>query len=60
MLILSSVCRGLKFWSVNHSLIYWNSELKVLKNIEVFNEIPNNWPNDLLGRNVCETLESCW
>ena len=60
MFILSSVSRDLEFWSVNHNSIYENSELKVFKNINFFDEIPSNWPNDLLGTNVYKTLESCW
>ena len=26
-------------------------------NIKLLGEIPNNWPNDLFGANVCKTLE---
>ena len=52
MFILSSISRGLDFWSVNHTSIYENSELKVFKNIKFLAEISNNWPNDLLGTNV--------
>ena len=65
MFILSSVSSGLEFWSVNHISIDENSELKVFKNIIFFlgggggRGISNNWPTDLLGTNVCETLESC-
>ena len=60
MLILSSISRGLEFWSVNHTSIYENSELKAFKNIKFLGEISNNWRNDLLGTNVYKTLESCW
>ena len=60
MFILSSISRGLDFWSVNHTSIYENSELKVFKNIKFLGEISNNWSNDLLGTNVYKTLESCW
>ena len=60
MFILSSISSGLEFWSVNHILIYENSELKVFKNINILGEISNNWPNDLLGINVYNTLELCW
>ena len=50
---LSSISRGLKFWSVNHtSSIYKQSESNVFKNIKFLSEISNNWPNDLLGTNV--------
>ena len=59
MLILSSISRGLEFWSVDHTSIYEKSESKVFKNIKFFVEISNNWPNDLLGTNVYRTLESC-
>ena len=53
MFILSSFSSGLEFWSVNNTWIYENSELKVYI-------ISNNWPNDLLGKNVYKTLKSCW
>ena len=33
MFILSSVSRGLKFWSENHTSIYENSESNVFKKI---------------------------
>ena len=33
MLILSSIFSGLEHWSVNNTLIYENSELRVFKNI---------------------------
>ena len=57
MFILSSISRGLEFWSVTHTLIYDNSESYVFKNIKLLGEISNNWPNDLLGTNVYKTLE---
>ena len=60
MFILSSVSSGLEIWSVNHTAIHENSELKVFKNMEFLGEISNNWPNNLLGTNVYKTLESCW
>ena len=53
MFILSSVSSSFEFWSVNHTSVYENSELKVFG----WN---NNWPNDLLVKNVYKTLESCW
>ena len=59
MFILSSISNGLKFWSVNNTSIYENSELNILKNINVFGEIFSNWPNDLLGTKVYKTLEFC-
>ena len=60
MFILSSTSGGLDFWSVNHTSINENSELKVFKNIKFLGEIFDNWPNDLSGTNVYKTLESCW
>ena len=60
MFILSSISRGLEFWSVNHTSLYGNSELKFSKDIKFFSEISNNSPNDLLGTNVYKTLASCW
>ena len=60
MFILSVISSGLKFWSVNHSSIHENSELKVLNSIKFFGEVSNNWPNDLLGTNAYKTLQSCW
>ena len=58
MFLLSSISRGLEFWSVNHTSIYENSESKV-KNCKIFGW-NNNWPNDLLRKNVYRTLASCW
>ena len=60
MFILSSISRGLEFWSGNHASIYEKFELKSFKNIKTFGETSNNWPNDSLGTNVCKTLESYW
>ena len=48
MFILSSISSGLEFWSVSHTSIYENSELKVLKNIIFLGKTFNNLPNDLL------------
>ena len=28
--------------------------------MKVLCEVSNNWPNNLLGKNVYNTLESCW
>ena len=53
MLILSSFSSDLEFWSVNNTWMYENSELKAYI-------ISNNWPNNLLGKNVYKTLKSCW
>ena len=51
----SSISSG-TFWSVIHTSIYKNSDLKVFKNIEFSGEISNNWPTDLHWTNVYETL----
>ena len=56
MFILSFISSGLELWSVNHTSIYENSELKVFKNITFLGEISNNWPKDLLGTNVYKIL----
>ena len=37
-----------------------NSELKAFENIKFWGEISNNWPNDLLGTNICKALEFFW
>ena len=60
MFILSSIPRGLEFWSVNHISIHEHPESKVFKNIIFLGEISNNWPNDLLGINVYKTFECYW
>ena len=57
--ILSSISRGLEFWSVNHTSIYKNSESNVLENTKFLGEICHNWPNALLGTNVYKALEFC-
>ena len=60
MFILSFVSRGLEnrlVNLVNHTSIYENSELKILKKIIFWGEISNNWPKDLLGTNVYKTYE---
>ena len=36
MLVLSSISRGLEFWSVNHTSMHENYEIKVFKNIKMF------------------------
>ena len=59
MFILSSISTGLEFWSVNHTSMNQNSELKVCKNVKVFGEMSGNWPNHLSGTNVYKTLKSC-
>ena len=40
--------------------MYENSELKLYRNIKFVDEISNNWPNNLLGANPYNALESCW
>ena len=45
--------------SVNHTPIFWNSELNVFKKIWFFGEIFNRLPNGLFWINVYKTLESC-
>ena len=47
MFISSSISSNLELWSVNHTLIYENSESKFFKNIKCLGEISNNWPSDL-------------
>ena len=58
--ILSSISRGLELWSLNHTSIYENFELKVFKSVKFPDEISTNWPKDLLGPNVYKTLGFCW
>ena len=57
MFILSSVSNSLEFWSVSHTSIYENCEIKVFKNIKYLEEISNNWLNDLFVTNVYKTLD---
>ena len=57
MLIVSSISRGLGFWSLNHISIYKISELNFFKKIKVLGELSSNWPYDLLGTNVYNTLD---
>ena len=57
--ILSSISRGLEFWSVNHTSICKNSESNVLENTKFSGEICQNWPNALLGTIVYKALEFC-
>ena len=58
--ILSYISNGLELWSVNHTLIYENFDLKAFKNIKFLCEISSNWSNDLLGANLYKTLGSSW
>ena len=64
MFILSSTFGGLEFWSVDHTSILENSELKVFKNLKCLGEISNNWPNDLFATNYTGVLNRidnhCW
>ena len=39
--------KQLLFWSVTHTSIYENSELKVFKDMTFFGKTFNNWPNEL-------------
>ena len=55
MFILSSISSGLEFWSVHHTSIYENSEIKAFNDINFCGEISNDWPNDLLEINVYHT-----
>ena len=41
--MLSSISKGLKFWSINRKSVYENSELKVFRNIKFLREISSNW-----------------
>ena len=59
MLVSSSICSGLEFWSVNHASIHENSESKVFKNIKFLGGISNDGLNNFLRINVFKTLESC-
>ena len=57
---LINIYSDLRFWSVDHALIYENSELKVFKNRIIFYDFYTNWPHDLLGANVYKSIESSW
>ena len=58
--ILFSISSSLKFWSVNHTSIYENYELKVFKNLIFFGE--NLIIDQMVYQktNVYKTLESYW
>ena len=65
MFILSSISRSLEFWSLNHTLIHEESELKGFKNIKVLDKISNNLPKDLFGVNILKSFlnhvdDYCW
>ena len=57
MVILSSTCSGLQFWSVNHTLLDENFDLKVFKNIKFLGEIFDNWTKDLSGK---KSIQDFW
>ena len=42
MFILSYISSGLEFWSVSHTSINENFELKIFKNFKLLGEISNN------------------
>ena len=50
MVILSSICSALQFWSVNDTLLDENFNFKVFKSIEFLGEVFDNWPKDLSGK----------
>ena len=54
---LSSVFIGLEFWSVNHTSMHENFELKVFNNVKFLAEISSNSSKDLLETNVYKTQE---
>ena len=56
MFLLSSIFRGLEFWSVNHTSMYGNFKWKVFKNIKFLGGISNNQPNDVIWINMHKTL----
>ena len=58
MFILSFISSGFEFWSVYHTSIYKNSELKVFKSIKIFVQLSNNWPNDLFLTNLLLPIKS--
>ena len=60
MFILSYICRGLEFWSVNHTSLYEQSELKYFKIIKFVGDISTHWPRDLWGTNVYKAIELWW
>ena len=60
MFTLSSISKGLIFWSVNHNSIDWNSAIVVFSNVNKWDEIVINRPNYLLGTKVDNTLEAFW
>ena len=55
MFILSSISRGLGFWSISHTSTYGNSELKDFKNTKFAGEAQIYY-EEMYTR----LLESCW
>ena len=62
MFILSSICRGLESWSVNHTSIYEKSESKVFKNIRFLVEIFNKYLKYLivLYTRLLSLVDNCY
>ena len=60
MFILYNISRGLEVWFVNYTWIYESSDSKLFENIKFSGEISNDWPNDLLGKNVYRALDFYW
>ena len=60
MFILYNISRGLEVWFVNYTWIYESSDSKLFENIKFSGEISNDWPNDLLGKNVYKALDFYW
>ena len=51
MFILSSGSSGLEFWSLNHTSIYENAELKDFTSIKCLGKTSNNWPTKRFIKN---------
>ena len=60
MFTLSSISSGMLFWSVNHTLMDWNSALAVFKIVNEWGATGINWSNCLSGTEVKKTFDSCW
>ena len=58
-LTLSSISRGLLFWSVNHTSIDKNFVLVVLSIVNECDAIFISCPNCLFGKKVNNTLDAC-
>ena len=59
MIVFSFISNGFEFCSVNHIPTYEKPGSKVFNNIKFFWEISNSWPNNILGKKVYSTFESC-